>query len=140
MENCIFCQIANGDTDSITIYEDKDVLAFLDKRPLFLGHLLVITKQHYETFYDLPADKLIALMSATQKIGKALEAATQSQGSFIATNNKVSQSVPHVHIHIVPRNPKDGLRGFFWPRQQFALEEKQAVAEKIKEQLRGLAT
>lgn len=135
MDNCIFCSIVDGNVDSIKVYDDENVLAFLDKRPLFLGHLLLVPKTHYETFYDLPAKDLDALMRATQKVGKALEKATNAQGSFIAMNNRVSQSVPHAHIHLVPRNPKDGLKGFFWPRQQFTIEDMQAIAKKIADNL-----
>lgn len=131
MANCIFCEIVNGNLNSIKVYEDEKIIGFLDIRPLFLGHLLMVPKKHFDTFYDLPNDYLTALMLATQKVGKALEKATTAQGTFLAMNNRVSQSVPHVHMHVVPRNPKDGLKGFFWPRQKFTVDEMQLIAKKI---------
>jgi histidine triad (HIT) family protein len=95
------------------------VLAFLDARPLFPGHVLVIPRQHHETLADLPTDLIQPLFDAVQRLSRAVPDAMESTGTFVANNNKVSQSVPHLHVHVVPRRPKDGLRGFFWPRQRY---------------------
>lgn len=121
--SCIFCLIAAGDAQSAIVYEDKKLIAFLDKRPLFLGHCLVMPKKHVPTLYDLPPSLIKPLFTLTQQVGKAVENAMQAEGSFIAINNTVSQSVPHLHVHIIPRNFKDGLRGFFWPRNDYNDED-----------------
>lgn len=103
--------------------DEPDVLAFLDTRPLFPGHVLVVPRAHVETLADLPADLLNPLFTAVQRLSAAVPAATGAVGSFVASNNRVSQSVPHLHVHVVPRRPKDGLRGFFWPRQRYDSDE-----------------
>jgi len=132
-KTCVFCQIAEGVEKSFVVYEDEHVISFLDKRPLFFGHCLLIPKKHIPTFYDLPSSLIKPFFSSAQKIGKAVEEAMTAEGSFIAMNNVISQSVPHFHIHIVPRNYKDGLKGFFWPRQQYSSEEHlREVQSKIK--------
>lgn len=97
--------------------EDAISLAFLDHRPLFLGHTLLIPKQHYETLSDLPKELLGPFFGNVQRLSNAVERGMEAEGTFVALNNRVSQSVPHLHVHIVPRRKKDGLRGFFWPRQ-----------------------
>lgn len=116
---CHFCEIVEKTRDCVVIYEDSDSLAFLDIRPVFWGHTLFIPKKHYQTLYDLPNTLLSDFMIKTKKIGKAIEHGMLAEGSFIGLNNTISQSVPHVHIHIIPRNANDGLKGFFWPRQQY---------------------
>lgn len=121
-EACLFCAIAAGDQDAHIVFEDETSLAFLDHRPLFPGHSLLIPRKHHETIWDLP-DELIGPLFANAKfLSGAIRTAMQSQGAFVALNNVVSQSVPHLHVHLVPRNRKDGLRGFFWPRRKYDSE------------------
>lgn len=117
--NCKFCQIASRAVSSGIVFEDSLSLAFLDNRPLFPGHTLLIPKQHYETLQDLPADLMGTFFKNVQLLARAVESGMHAEGSFVAINNRVSQSVPHLHVHIVPRRKKDGLRGFFWPRQPY---------------------
>ena len=118
-DGCIFCQIASGTLAAPLIFEDEVSLAFLDHRPIFPGHTLLIPKQHYETLADLPEALIKPIFTNAQLLTRAIEAALQAEGTFVAINNRVSQSVPHLHVHIVPRRRKDGLRGFFWPRQAY---------------------
>jgi histidine triad (HIT) family protein len=117
--DCKFCAIARGKGDARVVLEDDDVLAFLDHRPLFPGHCLVIPREHHETLPDLPPALLQPVFGAASLLARVVEDALDAQGSFVAVNNRVSQSVPHLHIHVVPRRRKDGLRGFFWPRTPY---------------------
>jgi histidine triad (HIT) family protein len=117
---CKFCAIVAGTLDAEIVYSDDDVVAFLDHRPLFPGHTLVMPRAHIETLRDLPADALGPFFAVVQRLAVAVQDGMQAQGTFVAENNVVSQSVPHLHVHVVPRRPKDGLRGFFWPRQKYA--------------------
>jgi histidine triad (HIT) family protein len=117
---CAFCRIAAGDVPAHIVFSDAVTVAFLDARPVFKGHVLVVPRQHYETLADLPADAVGPLFVRVQQVSGALPAALGAQGSFVALNNTVSQSVPHVHVHVVPRTKGDGLRGFFWPRHRYA--------------------
>ncbi len=134
--SCVFCGIAQGLEKNHAIFEDERHIAFLDKHPVFFGHTLVVPKLHSETLYDVPPETIGPLFQLAQKIGKGVERGMQADGTFIGINNIVSQSVPHLHIHIIPRNKKDGLRGFFWPRQQYADESHFVeVREKIKRYL-----
>jgi len=119
---CLFCQIAAGARAASIVTEDDLTLAFLDHRPLFPGHCLLIPKAHVETLSDLPPEALAPFFAAAQLLAKAVEAGLSADGSFVAINNRVSQSVPHLHVHVVPRRHKDGLRGFFWPRGKYADE------------------
>lgn len=116
---CKFCQIVSGAIPSAIVYQDAISFAFLDHRPLFPGHTLLVPKDHYETLEDLPAALIGPFFSNAQRLARAVELGMQAEGSFVAINNRVSQSVPHLHVHIVPRRKKDGLRGFFWPRQSY---------------------
>ncbi len=125
--DCHFCQIAAH--ASYVVFEDDISIAFLDHRPLFPGHTLLIPKQHYETLADLPAHLVGPFFSSVQLLARAVEQAMDAEGSFVAINNRVSQSVPHLHVHIVPRRKKDGLRGFFWPRQNHPAEEQMRQAQ-----------
>ena len=118
-DGCIFCQIASGTLAAPLVFEDEVSLAFFDHRPIFPGHTLLIPKQHYETLADLPEALIKPIFTNAQLLTRAIEAALQAEGTFVAINNRVSQSVPHLHVHIVPRRRKDGLRGFFWPRQAY---------------------
>jgi histidine triad (HIT) family protein len=118
-DTCLFCQIASGAVAAPMVFEDDHSLAFLDHRPLFPGHCLVIPRRHFETMGDLPASQIGPLFATAQTLCRAVEEGLGSEGSFLAVNNRVSQSVPHLHIHVVPRRKKDGLRGFFWPRGKY---------------------
>ncbi|MCA1600368.1 MAG: HIT family protein [Acidobacteria bacterium] len=128
-ENCLFCQIAAGAVPAVSVFEDQVSLAFLDHRPLFSGHCLLVPRQHYETLADLPPKLVGPFFSNVQLLARAVERALNAEGTFVAMNNRVSQSVPHLHAHIVPRRRKDGLKGFFWPRNKYGSEE-----EKLKVQ------
>jgi histidine triad (HIT) family protein len=119
MESCLFCRIIAGDIASYTVFEDDVTLAFLDHRPLFPGHCLLVPKAHFGTLIDLPTALLTPLMANSQLLARAVEHGLEAHGSFVAINNRVSQSVPHLHVHVVPRRRKDGLKGFFWPRQRY---------------------
>jgi len=131
---CAFCAIVSGDTPADVVAEDDATLAFLDNRPVFPGHVLLVPRDHYETLADLPAALVEPLFAAARRLSVAVQEALDAHGSFVAMNNTVSQSVPHLHVHIVPRRRKDGLRGFFWPRQRYAdPAEAQAVAARIRE-------
>ena len=117
--NCGFCNIVRGEVSSDSVFEDDLSLAFLDHRPVFPGHCLLIPKEHIATLADLPARLITPLFANAQLLARAVEKGLWAEGTFIAINNRVSQSVPHLHIHIVPRRKKDGLKGFFWPRQSY---------------------
>ena len=127
---CVFCDVVARTTDSLIVYDDEHTLAFLDHRPLFPGHCLLVPKSHYETLPDLPPKLVEPIFAAAQLLASAVEAAMQAEGSFVALNNRVSQSVPHLHVHIVPRRKKDGLRGFFWPRQRYENEDAAKAAQR----------
>lgn len=122
---CAFCEIVADPKTASVVYEDELSLAFLDIRPLFRGHVLLVPKEHIVTVMDLPRDLIAPLFSTAQRLSSAVQHAMKSQGIFMAANNVVSQSVPHLHIHIVPRTKGDGLKGFFWPRSKYANEEEQ---------------
>jgi len=125
--DCAFCRIAAGEEDAAwVVLEEPHAVAFLDHRPLFPGHCLVIPREHYETLADLPAEEIGPFFATVQLLSRAIPAAMKKPGSFVAMNNIVSQSVPHLHVHVVPRKPKDGLRGFFWPRQKYGSDEELA--------------
>jgi histidine triad (HIT) family protein len=121
--NCSFCRIVAGDERSSIVYEDDRAVAFLDRRPLFPGHTLVVPRRHIVTLGELPAEELVPLMRVVQAAARAMESALAAQGSLVAVNNRVSQSVPHLHVHVVPRTKGDGLKGFFWPRTSYASDE-----------------
>lgn len=116
---CAFCAIAAGAGDAHVVHEDAATLAFLDRRPLFPGHVLVVPREHVETLPDLPDALLAPLFGVVRRLAEAVPRAMEAEGSFVALNNRVSQSVPHLHVHVVPRRRKDGLRGFFWPRHPY---------------------
>jgi histidine triad (HIT) family protein len=116
---CLFCRIAAAEVGARVVFADEISIAFLDHRPVFPGHCLLIPRFHYETLGDLPADLVGPFFRNAQLLSRAVETALEAHGTFVAMNNRVSQSVPHFHVHIVPRRRKDGLRGFFWPRQRY---------------------
>jgi histidine triad (HIT) family protein len=121
--SCIFCEIAAGRADAAIIFADDRFTAFLDARPVFLGHVLVVPNQHVETLPELPQELIEPLFLRAQALAAALPVALGCEGTFVAMNNKVSQSVPHLHVHVVPRTKGDGLRGFFWPRIKYGSTE-----------------
>jgi histidine triad (HIT) family protein len=133
---CVFCAIVAGEQPAAVVLDEDDVLAFLDVRPVFPGHVLVVPRRHHETLPDLPAEQLPILFGAAQRVAAAVLPALGADGSFVAMNNTVSQSVPHLHVHVVPRRRKDGLRGFFWPRVKYDSDEAMhATAATIREAL-----
>ncbi len=117
---CVFCGIVAGETRAHVVLETEQTLAFLDARPVFKGHTLLVPRRHVATLPDLPADLAVPFLTGTQRLATAMTTALGAQGSFVAVNNVVSQSVPHLHAHVVPRTRGDGLRGFFWPRTKYA--------------------
>ncbi|WP_236700509.1 HIT family protein [Allosalinactinospora lopnorensis] len=134
--DCLFCAIAAGDRPGHIVLADGVAVAFLDVRPLFKGHVLVASPGHVETLADLPADQVGPFFGRVQAMAVAVERAMDAAGTFVAVNNKVSQSVPHLHVHVVPRNRKDGLRGFFWPRTSYTDEAEAAdYAARIRDAL-----
>ena len=129
---CAFCRVGRGEADGHVVLEDARFLAFLDHRPLFPGHTLLVPRAHHETLADLPTPLVGPLFEHARLLARAVERAFGADGSFVALNNRVSQSVPHLHVHIVPRRRKDGLRGFFWPRQPYKTpEEAEEIRKKI---------
>src|SRR5919106_6879065 len=137
---CRFCAIVAGDDETTqVVFEDEYSLAFLDHRPLFPGHSLLVPREHVETLAGLPRELLEPFFAAAQLLSRAIPDAMDKPGSFVAMNNVVSQSVPHLHCHIAPRQPKDGLRGFFWPRRKYDSEEHMAeVAEAVRATIAAL--
>jgi histidine triad (HIT) family protein len=137
-KDCLFCQIASGDLQAQIVFADDISLAFLDHRPLFHGHCLLIPKEHVGTLADLPIELIPQYFRNVQKISSAIEKVMLAEGTFVAINNKVSQSVPHLHVHMVPRTKGDGLKGFFWPRKKYQSEGEMAeVAVKLRKDLQG---
>jgi histidine triad (HIT) family protein len=138
---CAFCDIIAGASPARIVFEDDVSMAFLDARPLFPGHCLLVPRQHYEVIGELPHDLIGPLFENAQLLSGAVEAAMKAEGSFVALNNRVSQSVPHLHIHIVPRRKKDGLKGFFWPRNPYKSEsEMEDVQRSIRASMQKLRT
>ena len=121
--DCVFCAIVRGDTPAHRVLEDEACIAFLDTRPIFHGHCLLVPRAHYETLPDVPEREVGALFRNAQRLARAVVGGLGADGTFVAINNRVSQSVPHLHVHVVPRRRKDGLRGFFWPRQKYESDE-----------------
>jgi histidine triad (HIT) family protein len=134
---CIFCDIVSGKLPAHVVLENNDAIAFLDKSPLQFGHVLLIPKRHIVTFAELPPEQTGDFFKVGQMLSLAVEKGMAADGTFVAMNNKVSQSVPHLHLHVVPRKKGDGLKGFFWPRKKYASDDDAAqAARKIKEALR----
>ena len=135
--SCAFCQIVAGHLPAEVVLDDDDHLAFLDLRPVFVGHVLLVPRAHLETLTDVPPEALGPLFERAQRLAAAVRDGTGAEGTFVAMNNRVSQSVPHLHVHVVPRTKGDGLRGFFWPRTTYESGEAMtAVAERIRAALR----
>jgi histidine triad (HIT) family protein len=134
---CVFCEIAAGGAEADRVLEDEDFVAFLDQRPVFKGHVLLVPRQHVATLPDLPAPLRDPFLAHAQLLATAVVEALGAQGSFVAMNNVVSQSVPHLHLHVVPRTRGDGLRGFFWPRHRYQdLAERASYAARLRAALR----
>jgi histidine triad (HIT) family protein len=132
----VFCRIVAGDEAAHLVLDAVEAVAFLDARPVFPGHVLVVPRRHVDTLGDMAPDDLGAFFGAVQRVDAAVRAGMGADGSFVAMNNVVSQSVPHLHVHVVPRRRKDGLRGFFWPRQRYGGEQDMAeVAGRIRDAL-----
>jgi histidine triad (HIT) family protein len=135
--HCAFCRIVRGEITAHVVFEDSDFIAFLDQSPLFPGHCLLVPREHRQTLLDLPASLGGPLFAHAQRLSRAVEVGMKAEGFFVAINNRVSQSVPHLHVHVVPRRKKDGLRGFFWPRHRYGSEaEAAAVRDAIAAALR----
>ena len=133
---CTFCGILAGDLPAAVVLDEPDLLGFLDVRPVFKGHVLLVPRAHVDTLPDLPTPMLGPFLEAAQRLAAAVVDGLGAQGSFVAVNNTVSQSVPHLHLHVVPRTKGDGLRGFFWPRTTYgADEEAESYASRIAEAL-----
>ena len=135
---CGFCDVVEGRADVVVVARTEHTIAFLDRSPVFYGHTLVIPMEHHETLIDLPRELLEPLFAEVQRLSGAVERGLGAAGSFVAMNNRVSQSVPHLHAHVVPRNRKDGLRGFFWPRLRYRDERHMSeVAAVLRDALAG---
>ena len=128
--NCLFCGIVNDEVSAVVVFEDDISLAFLDHRPLFPGHCLLVPRSHFETLSDLPSELVGPFFQNVQLLARAVELGLDAEGSFVAMNNRVSQSVPHLHVHIVPRRKKDGLKGFFWPRNKYESDAELSKVQK----------
>jgi histidine triad (HIT) family protein len=135
--DCPFCAIARGELAASVVLRDEHVFAFLDARPVFKGHVLVAPREHVPDLLALPRPLMEPLLLAVQRIAGTMETGLSADGSFVAVNTKISQSVPHLHVHVVPRRKGDGLRGFFWPRTKYESDaEREEFAQRIKEALR----
>jgi histidine triad (HIT) family protein len=133
---CLFCAIAAGDEPAAIVLDEPDVVAFLDHRPVFKGHTLVVPREHLVTLSDLPERLFVPVFGAAQRLSRAVVDAFDAHGSWVSENNVVSQSVPHFHVHVVPRRRKDGLRGFYWPRTRYADDdEMQQTAATLRDAL-----
>lgn len=131
--DCLFCRIASGDAPGHLVLDEPEVVGFLDRHPLFHGHTLVVPRRHVVTLPELPAALVPPVIGAVQRVAAAVVDAFAAEGSFVAMNNVVSQAVPHLHVHVVPRRRKDGLRGFFWPRTRYESDEEMAaVAARLR--------
>ena len=130
-DDCLFCRIVSGELPATIVYEDDDAMAFLDHRPLFPGHTLLVPRQHVETLGDLDTRLVGPYFEAAQLLARVVESAMDAEGTFVAMNNRVSQSVPHLHVHVVPRRRKDGLKGFFWPRTKYKDEAEMLAVKKL---------
>ena len=131
----VICQIVRGELDAAVVARNEQVIAFLDHRPVFKGHVLVAPTRHVDTLLSLPSDLMVPLFTMTQRIATAIPEALGAEGTFVAINNVVSQSIPHLHVHLVPRTKGDGLRGFFWPRTRYGVGEMEKYAQLISEAL-----
>jgi histidine triad (HIT) family protein len=136
---CQFCQIVAGEKAAHVVLKGDETIAFLDHRPVFPGHTLLVPRRHIVTLGDLPDELIAPLFADARLLARAMEGGFGADGTFVAMNNRISQSVAHLHVHVVPRHRKDGLRGYFWPRQRYASEEEAAeVAARVRAAIEGL--
>ena len=135
MDGCLFCDIASGRVEADVVLAEEHLVGFLDHRPRMKGHTLLVPRRHVVTLPDLPADLRDPFLEAAQRLATAMVEGLGVQGSFVAMNNTVSQSVPHLHLHVVPRTKGDGLRGFFWPRRRSPEGESEEYAERLRNAL-----
>jgi histidine triad (HIT) family protein len=135
---CLFCQIVTGEAEAEIVLDEEHVVGFLDTRPVFKGHTLLVTREHVDTLLDLPESLVVPLFTTAQRVAAVMTSALGAQGTFVAMNNVVSQSVPHLHVHVVPRTKGDGLRGFFWPRTKYKGNESAEYGERLRSGLRDL--
>jgi len=135
-DDCAFCDVVAGAAAELVL-DEEDFVAFLDRRPVFKGHTLLVPRRHIATLPDLPAELRDGFLAAGQRLAQAMVDGLGAQGSFVAVNNTVSQSVPHLHLHVVPRTKGDGLRGFFWPRTKYADGEAAEYADRLRAVLRA---
>ncbi len=139
--SCVFCKIAARSVPADIVYENSESVAFLDARPVFPGHVLLCPREHYATLLDLPPQLTGPMLETTQLLARAIEAALDADGTFIAINNRVSQTVPHLHVHIVPRKHRDGLKGFFWPRHSYKDDaDRESVRNAIDREIQKLVS
>lgn len=139
-DGCSFCAIVAGDDPDVVVYRSAEVAGFLDRRPLFHGHCLFVPRRHIQTLDELPGELVLPLITAVQTAMVALQRELAAEGVFVAANNRVSQSVPHLHIHVVPRRRGDGLRGFFWPRHPYEDEaQMRAVRDRVRTAINEVA-
>jgi len=135
--DCLFCSIIAGTTPATIVLETDELVGFLDVRPVFKGHTLLVPREHLVTLSDLPESLMVPLLGTAQRVADAITSGLGAQGTFVAMNNVVSQSVAHLHVHVVPRTKGDGLRGFFWPRTKYADGEAEEYAAKLRAALEG---
>ena len=136
-DGCLFCGIIAGTTPATIVLETDEMVGFLDVRPVFKGHTLLVPREHLVTLSDLPESLMVPLLGTAQRVADAITSGLGAQGTFVAMNNVVSQSVAHLHMHVVPRTKGDGLRGFFWPRTKYAEGEAEEYAAKLRAALEG---
>ena len=132
---CLFCRIVAGGISAEIVLDEEHVVGFLDKRPVFKGHTLLVTREHVDTLLDLPESLVVPLFTTTQRVAAVMTSELGAQGTFVAMNNVVSQSVPHLHVHVVPRTKGDGLRGFFWPRTKYEGDEAAEYGKRLRSAL-----
>jgi histidine triad (HIT) family protein len=139
--DCLFCRIVSGETPACVVWETAEPVAFLDIRPVFKGHVLVVPRVHVDTLVELPDELVLPLFTTARTVAAAMVTSLDAQGTFVAMNNVVSQSVPHVHVHVVPRTKGDGLRGFFWPRTRYDDDaEASAYADRLRDGISRLVS
>jgi histidine triad (HIT) family protein len=139
--DCLFCRIVSGETPACVVWETAETVAFLDIRPVFKGHVLVVPRVHVDTLVELPDELVLPLFTTVRTVAAAMVTSLDAQGTFVAMNNVVSQSVPHVHVHVVPRTKGDGLRGFFWPRTRYDDDaEASAYADRLRDGISRLVS
>ena len=132
---CRFCEIVRGEVEAEIVLDEEHLVGFLDIRPVFKGHTLLVPREHVDTLVDLPESLVVPLFTTTQRVAEVMTSALGDQGTFVAMNNVVSQSVPHLHVHVVPRTKGDGLRGFFWPRTKYKAGEAAEYGERLRSAL-----